>query len=221
MCPLTYNNRSPMDLLSALKWRYATKKFDPTKKIPAADWKEIEESIDLTPSSYGVMPWRAVVVEDPALRAQLKPVSWNQSQVTDAAKFVVFARVEKIDEKFVDDYFALLAKVRGGKPEDFKGYRDMVVGDVVKGPRSAVAAEWAARQAYIGLGQAMLAAAAKGIDACPMEGFDPAAYDKILGLPGKGLRAVVALAFGYRAADDKYASAPKVRLPVKEVVLPA
>lgn len=134
---------------------------------------------------------------------------------------MVFARVEKIDEKFVDDFIALTAKTRGAKVEDLKGYRDMMVGDFVKGPRSAIAAEWAARQAYIGLGQAMLAAAAKGIDACPLEGFDPAAYDKILGLPGKGLRAVVALAFGYRAADDKYASAPKVRLPVGEVVLKA
>jgi len=210
-----------MDLLSALKWRYATKKFDPSKKISAADWKELEESLVLTPSSYGVMPWRAVVVEDPALRAQLKPVSWNQSQVTDASKFVVFARVEKIDEKFVDDYRNLLAKTRGVDPESLRGYTDMIVNDVVKGPRSAIAAEWAARQAYIGLGQAMLAAAAKGVDACPLEGFDPAAYDRILNLPAKGLRAVVALALGYRAADDKYASAPKVRLPVGEVVLAA
>ena len=200
-----------MDVLAPLKWRYATKKFDPSKKIPADVWAQIEESLVLTPSSYGLQPWKFVVVENPELRAKLKPASWNQSQVTDASHLLVLARVEKIDEAFVDAFIARTAAVRGAKPEDMKGYRDMMVGDVVKGPRAAWAAEWAARQCYIALGQAMDVAARLAVDTCPMEGFDPAQYDAILGLPEKGLRAVVALPFGYRAADDKYADAPKVR----------
>lgn len=208
-----------MDSLSALKWRYATKKFDSAKKISEKGWSEIEDSLVLTPSSYGLQPWKFVVVKDAAVREKLKAASWNQAQVTDASHFVVFARAEKIDEAFVDAFVAETAKARGATPDALRGYRDMMVSDVVKGPRAAAQDRWASNQVYIALGQAMLFAAGKGIDACPLEGLDPAAYDKILGLEAKGLRTCCALALGYRAADDKYASAPKVRSPKSEVVI--
>lgn len=206
-------------LLAQLQWRYAVKKFDATKKIPAADWAALEQSLILSASSYGLQPYRFVVVEDPAVRAQLPALSWGQTQTTDASHFVVFARRLAVTTADVDRYLARIAQVRGIGLDALAGLRGMLVGDIIEGPRSQWAAEWAARQAYIALGFLLTSAAALGIDACPMEGFSPADYDKVLGLEAQGLGAVCACALGYRASDDPYATAPKVRLPADELIL--
>ncbi|WP_257309245.1 NAD(P)H-dependent oxidoreductase [Geothrix fuzhouensis] len=205
-------------LLQQLNWRYATKKFDPSKKISAADWAVIEEALILTPSSYGLQPWRFIVVTDPALKAKLRPASWNQSQVEDCSHLVVLTAKQDITEVDVDRFIERIAEVRGATVESLAGYKGYMVGDLVNGPRHAIIHEWAARQTYIALGNLMTSAALLGVDACPFEGIEPAKYDEILGLKGTGYTTISACPLGYRAADDKYASAPKVRFEAKDVV---
>lgn len=205
-------------LLSALQWRYATKIFDAAKKIDVETWKALEETLVLTPSSFGLQPWKFIVVTDDAIKAKLRPHSWNQAQVTDCSHYVVFASILKIDESHIDSFLGRTAEVRTSAVESMKGYRGMMVSDLIHGARSRVAAEWAARQAYIALGNFMTAAALLHVDTCPMEGFVPAEYDKILGLEDRGLTAAVCCAVGYRSASDKYATLPKVRFRAEAVV---
>jgi nitroreductase len=206
------------ELIEVLNWRYATKKFDAAKKISAETWKALEQSLVLAPSSYGLQPWKFIVVENPALREQLKAASWNQTQVTDASHFIVFTTKEKISEDDVHEFMNLNASTRGMPAEALKGYADMIIGDLVRGPRSAMIHSWAQRQSYIAMGFLMESAALLQVDTCAMEGLDPAAYDKILGLEGSGYKTVAAMAVGYRHAEDKYASAKKVRFPAERVV---
>lgn len=208
---------SPAQLLASLEWRYATKAFD-TRRIPDATWAALEESLRLTPSSYGLQPWRFIVINDPAMRARLRPVSWNQTQVTDASHLVVFARRTEITEKDVDDFFNQMVSERGADAAKLEPYRQMMLGGVVQGKDAAGQKDWAARQLYIALGQLMGAAAALAIDTCALEGIDPDAYTEILGLKGSGYEAVVGCAVGYRSAEDKYASLRKIRYPASRVI---
>lgn len=208
----------PAQLLEALNWRYATKQFDPSRKINDATWRALEDALVLTPSSYGLQPWHFFVVTTPDLRARLRPHSWNQSQITDASHLVVFAIPDKIDIPFMEKYLDRIAEVRGVPLESLAFYRDMMLKDVIAGPRSAWAREWACRQVYIALGNFMTAAATVGVDTCPLEGIDPMEYDAILDLPARGFNTVVACAAGYRSADDKYAALPKVRFDKADVL---
>lgn len=208
---------APM-LLDALHWRYATKLFDPARRIPADQWTALEQALVLTPSSYGLQPWKFIVVTDPAVKAKLRPVSWNQSQIEDCSHLVVFLAKEDITEGDLDRFIARSAEVRGVPPESLAGYRGYMLGDLVKGPRHAVIAEWAARQVYIALGQFMACAALLGIDTCPMEGLEPAKYDEILGLKGTGYHTLAACPAGYRSSEDKYARLPKVRYEAGDVI---
>jgi nitroreductase len=205
-------------LLARLNWRYATKKFDPARKISAATWAALEQALVLSPSSYGLQPYRFIVITDPKLRETLKPLAWGQPQVTDASHFVVFARKTTMSEADVTKFVNLTTDARGMPRGALQSYYDMMVGDLVKGPRSAWVNEWAARQTYIALGNLLTSAAMLGVDACPMEGIDPAQYDEVLGLPARGYSTVCACALGYRAADDKYATAKKVRYPAGELI---
>lgn len=209
---------SESQLLAALDWRYATKKFDPTKKIPADTWATLERSLVLTPSSFGLQPWKFIVVTNPAVREQLLAASWKQSQVTDCSHHVVFAMRKGVDEAFVDKFFARQMEVRGDTPESLAGYRGMMTGFVKNITVSGLLDQWATKQVYIALGQFMAAAALLGVDACPMEGISPAGYDEALGLKGTDYATVVACAVGYRAADDKYATAAKVRFAASEMI---
>ena len=209
---------TPAHLLNSLSWRYATKQFDPSKKIDGVTWEALEEALVLTPSSYGLQPWCFFVVEDPDLRARLRPHSWNQSQVTDASHLVVFGIPDKIDVPFMDRYVDRIAEVRGVSVESLSFYRDMMLKDVITGPRSHWSREWACRQVYIALGNFMTAGALLGVDTCPLEGIDPKEYDSILNLPAKGFETVVACAAGYRSPNDKYAELPKVRFMKSDVV---
>jgi nitroreductase len=205
-------------LIEALNWRYATKVFDSSRKIPADVWQTLERALVLSPSSYGLQPYRFLVISDLAQRAALLPHSWNQKQVVDASHYVVFTARTKMTETDVDKLIARTTGVRKIPAESLNFYRDMMLGDLVKGPRSQIAHEWATRQAYIALGNLMTCAAVLGVDACPMEGFVPAEYDHVLGLENSGFASVVCCALGYRAASDKYAALPKVRFEVKDVV---
>lgn len=202
-----------------LQWRYATKQFDPNRKINSEDWQALEEAVVLTPTSFGLQPWKFIVVSDPATREKLLPASWGQRQVVDASHFVVFAIKKELTEKDIDALLDRIVEVRGVKREVLSGYRDIMLGGILHGMDRAGRNAWATRQAYIGLGNLLNSAALLGIDACPMEGFDPAKYDQILDLDSRGLSAVVVCALGYRAATDTYAGLKKVRFPKQALSL--
>jgi nitroreductase len=209
---------SEPQLLQALKWRYATKAFDPNRKIPATTWATLQESLVLSASSFGLQPYQFVVVNDPATRARLLPHAWNQRQVVDASHFVVFAARTAMTEAEIDRFLGRMVEVRGGSREALAGYRQMMTGSLLGPEASARIPHWTARQAYLALGNLLTCAALLGVDACPMEGFVPAEFDTLLGLAAQGYAAVVCCALGYRSATDKYASAPKVRFPVAELI---
>ena len=209
---------TPDALLDSLRWRYAVKRFDPARRIPEDTWKALEEALVLTPSSYGLQPWRFVVVTDPALKASLVPLSWNQPQPADCSHYVVLARRAGLTEADIDRFVARMAEVRGVDATSFQRYRDVMVGGLLKGPQASRVDEWAAYQVYIALGSLMTCAAVLGIDACPMEGIQPGKYDEALGLKAQGYATVVACALGYRSAADKYAAQPKVRFKAGDVV---
>ncbi len=201
-----------------LEWRYATKRFDNQKKISAENWAVLEQSLILSPSSYGLQPWKFLVVQDPSLREKLKAQSWNQTQVTDCSHYVVFLFHSKMNEEYIERFIRKNAEVRGMPMEKLKGYQDMMVGDLVKGPRSAKIDVWASRQAYIAMGFLMETAALLSIDACPMEGLDPNAYDELLQLKGTGYQTVATVALGYRHAEDKTQDAKKVRFDRDDLI---
>lgn len=207
---------APADALAALKWRYATKQFDPARTIPADTWAVLEQALVLSPSSTGLQPWRFVVVTDPEVRKQLHPAAYNQGQILDASHLVVFCGKAPPTAADADRHVAHTARVRNVGPETLAGFAKMVKGAATRPPEEGTA--WAARQCYIALGVFLATAAMIGVDACPMEGFEPARFDAILGLPAKGYGSICLAAAGYRSPDDKYAGLPKVRFPVDEVV---
>jgi len=212
------SNITNEQLLAALNWRYATKVFDAAKKIPADVWQTLELALVLTPTSYGLQPYKFLVIDDPAKRAALLPHSWNQRQVVDCSHFVVFTARTKMTEADVDKLIRRTLHVRHLPTNALEAYRGMMLGDVVNGPRGKIAREWATRQTYIALGNLMTCAAVLGVDACPMEGLSPADYDKVLGLADGDYGTVVACALGYRSPDDKYAKLAKVRFEPGELV---
>jgi nitroreductase len=208
-----------LQLIDQLNWRYATKQFDPARKISAQDWSALEEALVLTPSSIGLQPWTFLVIDDPAVRAKLLLASYGQPQVVDASHLVVFATKTAYSEADVDAHIRQAAKVRGVGVEALEGLRTMAMRSIVQGMTETERKVWAANQTYIALGNFVTSAALLGIDAAPMEGFEKCRYDDILGLKARGLTTSVIAAVGYRAAGDKYATAPKVRFPREEIVL--
>jgi nitroreductase len=212
-----HNTISSQQLLDRLNWRYATKQFDPNRKINAQDWATLQDALLLTPSSGGLQPWKFTVITDPAVRAKLLPASYGQPQITDASHLVVFAAKKNFSEADVVAFIAHTAAARGVPVESLAAYRDMLVGGIVKALDEKGRDAWARNQAYIALGNLLTSAALLGIDACPMEGFDRAQYDEILGLNAQGYASAVIATVGYRAATDKSASAPKVRFPKEQI----
>jgi nitroreductase len=209
---------SPDALLQALQWRYATKVFDPTRAIPSDHWQALEEALVLTPSSYGLQPWKFLVVQDPDLRSALRPHSWNQAQITDCSHLVVMLAKRTITAADADRLVEAIAAARGQQVADLEGYRQMMQVDLIEGPRRLEIERWASNQLYIALGNLMTSAALLGIDTCAIEGFSPADYDRILGLESGDYRSRVVCACGYRAADDRYATLAKVRYPASELI---
>ena len=209
---------TPEKVLKQLKWRYAVKKFDASKKIPDSVWQVLEQSLVLSPSSFGLQPWKFYVIRNPELRQQLLPHSWGQEQVVDASHLVVLAIKKDVDEAEVDLYVSRMAQVQQVPVEKLEKFGEMVKGFLNDPPFPFEVNSWSARQVYIALGFLMTCAAMLEIDTCPMEGFVPSEYDRILGLPAKGYHSVVICPLGYRAEDDKAADRPKVRFPTEVVV---
>ncbi|MGJ8642644.1 MAG: NAD(P)H-dependent oxidoreductase [Luteolibacter sp.] len=208
---------SPQELLSALNFRYATKAFDPSRKISTEDWAALESSLALTPSSFGLQPWKFLIIESPEVREKLKPASWGQGQVTDASHLVVLTTRTDLSQQDIDSWIARLSEVQGTPIDKLAGLSD-VISSFAGGMDAPAKQAWNTRQVYIALGQLMTSAAVMGIDTCPLEGISPADYDDVLGLKDSGYATAVACALGYRSADDKYATATKARFPEEKVI---
>lgn len=210
-----------MDLIEKLKWRYATKKMDPAKTVPPEKVERILEAIRLAPTSSGLQPFEVFVVTNAALRTKIQPIAWGQGQVTDCSHLLVFAAWDTYTPQRINMMFDLVKTERGlagPVAEAWDDYRKKLLSEYPQ--RSAeVNFDHAAKQAYIGLGIAMVAAAEEGVDATPMEGFDQAALDRLMELSQRGLRSVVMLPLGYREADrDWLVNLKKVRRPRSEFI---
>lgn len=204
---------NPEKIIGALSWRYATKKFNPEKRIATDIWSALEEVLVLSPSSFGLQPWKFIVVTDSKLKAQLRPASWDQEQITSCSHLVVFCSKVDLGEPEIDAYVSRVAEVREQTTESLTGYKGMMYSSLVTGPLQPQINNWASRQVYIALGNFMTAAALMGVDTCPMEGFEPEKYNSILGVSDLGYSATVLCAAGYRADEDRYQSVKKVRFP--------
>src|SRR5262249_18239236 len=180
MIPISYET-----LLRRMQWRYAVKKFDPTRKIPATDWKALEQSLVLAPSSFGLQPWRFYIVNDAALRAKLPPLTFGQTQVVDASHLVVFAIKRNLGLAEIEKHVPRTAEAGGVPVEKRAGFKKMMVSSLAP-PENFDINHWATNQVYLALGFFMTAATVLGIDTCPMEGFEPAKYDDQLGIAKEG-----------------------------------
>ncbi len=204
------------ELLGALKWRYATKKFDSERRIDPETWAALEETLVLSPSSFGLQPWKFLVITDPAVKSSLVSLSWGQKQLSEASHVVVLTVKHPLTTEDIRRHIDRTVEVHGIPIDTLAGLEKAITGFVAQ-PGLDIRG-WSTRQVYIALGNFMTASALLGIDTCPMEGIDPAAYDKALGLEGTGYFTVVACPAGYRAADDKSSIRPKVRFPVEHVL---
>ncbi len=200
-----------------LNWRYATKKFDSEKEISQEDLNKLLESIQLSASSYGLQPYEVIVVKDEKIREKLKAAAWNQTQITDASYLLVFANLKSVSEAYVDTYLDNIAETRNLTRADLKGMEDMIKSTTLQLPADAQNT-WAAKQAYIALGNLLSAAANLKIDTCPMEGFDAAKFDEILGLQDKNLTTAVIAPIGYRSEEDHYQHLAKVRKSKSDLI---
>jgi nitroreductase len=213
-------NPSPTSaVIDSLNWRYATKKMAPDRAVPQDKVERILEAARLAPTSSGLQPFEVIVVTSAEVRERIKPIAWNQAQITDGSHLLVFAAWDDYTAERINMMFDLTNEVRGFKNEGWENYRNMLLASYPK--RGAeVNYQHAARQAYIGLGAALIAAAFEQVDCTPMEGFDPAALDTILDLRARGLRSVAILPLGYRQeAGDWLAGLKKVRRPRAQFVI--
>lgn len=197
-------------------WRYATKKFDATKKVSTEDLETLKKAIQLSSSSYGLQLYKVFIIENSAIRAQLQPVSWGQSQIVEASQLFVFANVIDVQENHIDNYVQNIANTRGLAVEDLKGYSDFMKSKIISLPVEQKAV-WTSKQTYLALGNLLNAAAELKIDVTPMEGFEPEKYNEILGLNKLGLNASLVATIGYRHEEDATQYYAKVRKPIEEL----
>ncbi len=205
-----------MELIKNLQWRYATKKFDTTKKVSANDLEKLKEAIQLSVSSYGLQLYKVLIIEDPELRKQLKPVSWDQSQITDASHLFVFCHYTDATPEAIDEFIIQTAETRNLDVKRLSGY-----GDFIKSKLAEKSTEdktgWLKSQTYLALGNLLNACAELKIDACPMEGFEVDSYNEILNLEAEGLSASVIAPIGYRHPEDHTIGMPKVRKSLEKL----
>ncbi|WP_224483096.1 NAD(P)H-dependent oxidoreductase [Robertkochia aurantiaca] len=207
-----------MNVINALEWRYATKKFDADKILPQEKIETLKKAFNLTATSYGLQPVRMLVIHNKKIQKQLKEYSWNQPQVEDASHVLVFCIEEKIDSDYIVDYFERVREVRKTPREVLDPFKEFLVKDFSTRSDEEVQ-QWSAKQAYIAMGNLMTVCALEGIDACPMEGFQPEKYDELLNLQSKNLRSVLVMPVGYRADDDQFAGFKKVRKELDQSIL--
>ena len=205
------------EILKSLQWRYAVRKFDPTKKIDAKDFEALEEALRLAPSSYGLQPWKFIVINNPEVREKLRESSYKQPQITDASHLIALAYKDRMSESDVDDYLNFISRTREVPLETLEGFKKSIMRDMVEGARSKIVEHWATHQVYIAMGFVMQAAAMMGIDSCPMEGIVSKDYDRILGLEDSGYKTSTVVAFGYRSPECRMQNLKKVRFQKDKV----
>jgi len=204
------------NFIESQNWRYATKKFDATKKVSNENLEILKKAIQLSSSSYGLQLYKVFIIENPAIRAQLQPVSWGQSQIVDASHLFVFANIIDVQDSHIDDYLENIVKTRGLNPEDVKGYGDFMKSKIV--PLTVEQKSvWTSKQTYLALANLLNAAAELKIDVTPMEGFEPEKYNEILGFDKLGLNASLVATVGYRHEEDATQHYAKVRKPIEEL----
>ncbi len=207
-----------MSLIDKLQWRYATKKMDSAKLVPEAKVDQILEAIRLTASSSGLQPYEVLVITNKPIREKIKDIAWGQSQITDCSHLLVFAAWDHYTAERINHAFDMTERIRNFKSEAGTIYRQKLLVDYTNRDPELNYTH-AAKQAYIGLGTALIAAAYEQVDSTPMEGFDPKALDEILNLKEKGLRSVAIMPLGYRKTDEDWlANLKKVRRPIKELI---
>jgi nitroreductase len=204
-------------VLNRLNWRYAVKKFDPTRRVSDKDLETLEESIMVAPTSFGLQLFKAIVIINDETRQKLRPAAWGQSQITESSHLIVFAAKKTIAPEDIEQFFERIVEVRGTPLETLAEYKAMVSGFGEKAVAEDWAFSWCQRQTYLALGFLLQTAALIGVDACPMEGFDPAQFNEILGLRDYSATALCAL--GYRSEADWLADLPKVRMPKEEIIV--
>ncbi|MGY6650394.1 NAD(P)H-dependent oxidoreductase [Wenyingzhuangia sp. IMCC45574] len=207
-----------MNIIESLQWRYATKKFDSSKKLTPQQIQLLKEAFNLTATSYGLQAINLVIVNTQELREQLVAHTFNQKQVVDASHLLVICHPVKFDGKDVKKYFDLVQEVRNTPEEVIQPFRDFLIKEFDTKSDEEKHKSFS-KQAYIALGNLLNVCALEKIDACPMEGFIPAKYDEVLGLDKKGLKSVLVLPVGYRAEDDYMSKEKKVRKPLSESII--
>jgi nitroreductase len=207
------------NIIEALNWRYATKKFDQNKKIKQEDLDVLLEALRLSPSSYGLQPWKFILVKNKEMREKIRSVvAYNQPQITDASEMIVFANKKNIDNNLVDEYLQFVSKENNVDLDKLQGLGDMIKGSF-SGKSNEELKGWAARQLYLAAGVLITSCAVSSIDACPMEGFDSAKLDELLGLSSLGLESKMIVTMGYRSEDDASLSHKKVRFGKDDVFI--
>lgn len=207
-----------MDNIEALKWRYATKKFKADELLPSHKLEVLKEAFNLTATSYGLQPIKMLVIQNKELQKEMVQYSYNQNQVATASHVLVICIEKRVDKDFIERYFNMVQKVRSTPQEILKPFQKNLIGDFEKKHIDEIAA-WATNQAYLAMGTLLTVCATEGIDACPMEGFEPKKYDELLGLDKMNLESVLALPVGYRAEDDMFSGFKKVRRPLQDVII--
>ena len=207
-----------MSLLDKLNWRYATKKFDETKKVSQEQLNTLLTAIQLSPSSAGLQAYRVIVVSDPKVKEQLREAAYGQQQLTTSSHVLVFAAETGLDSEYVKTYIDRIAEIRGVDRANLEVFESNINNNVST-MDDETKTTWNKKQSYIALGVLVSAAADLGIDACGMEGFDAAKFDEILGLKEKGLTTAVIAPIGFRAEDDHFSKAAKVRRPLEEMFI--
>lgn len=212
------NNMNGPELIQKLNARYACKAFDSVKKINDKDFEVLEEVLRLSPSSFGLQLWKFIIVKDSTLKEKLKPHSWNQEQITSCSHLICICTKTDATATEVDSHINNIASTRNVTLDSLDDYKNRMTGFVSDPNFKPLTAHWAAKQGYIALGFLMEAAAILGIDSCPMEGFDAAAYNELLGINGTGFTTTVLCPVGYRSDKDGYQNAKKVRFSKENVI---
>ncbi|GAA4945767.1 NAD(P)H-dependent oxidoreductase [Algibacter agarivorans] len=207
-----------MDTIKQLEWRYATKKFDASKKLSKAKLNVITQAFNLTATSFGLQTIKLIVIEDKKIREPLVEAAYHQSQVLNASHLLIICIQKNIEDDDVKNYYNNIKDIRNTPENILKPYREDLI-SMMQGMSEQVGQQWSTNQAYIALGNLMTVCAIEGIDSCPMEGFSSTKYDEILKLDEKGLKSVLLLPIGYRAEDDMFATFKKVRKPIEEAVI--
>ena len=206
------------NFINDAKWRYATKKFDATKKVSTEDFEILKEAIQLSASSYGLQPYKVFIIENPEIRAKIQPAAWGQTQIVDASHLLVFANITNFGDAEIDAYIKNLSETRGIPVESVQGYADFMKSKITTLPEEARNV-WTAKQTYLALGNLLNAAAELKIDVTPMEGFEPATVNEILDFDQLGLNASLLATIGYRHEDDATQHYAKVRKSNEELFI--